>query len=365
MGAAPEGVGGGPPPTPRACAPRGAGSRVDAEAFRSHMETWMERVEVKVDGLTEVLGRRRVLLDGADSCVEGPSPILSLQRSFERQISSPFQKQQSAGTEISSPLQKQQSAGTEISSPFQTEQSAVADKEEAEPGGKRHGIVDSETEDGAISHRTTTSESPAAGDISMPTMEVGARSTSRESRERELTKRLELELRVSRQGPLGRFVQSQRFDSMVIALIVLNAAVLGVDVQLRAFSNTNLEWISYVELICTSAFTVELFLRVSVHRVNFFTDSRERIWNIYDFFLIAASWVDFFIQSIMSDSSAFLVKAGRVIRMFRIVRVVRTVRFLSQLRVMLQMIPILWARCSRSSGWGSSCSLCCTVCPSS
>lgn len=343
----------------------------------------MERVETKLDGLAEAFGRRRVSLDRTIDGVEGLSPILALQQTFERQITNPFQKQQSAGSTHSSlagppAVTHALTAPSRVSvgrhetrppgaggrdnadgvTPAVTLQSGFHDprpsgnaqeddpfdNDEAELGGKRRGSMDCETDDGVITYTKSnnTAESPAAGENSTvtPSMELGTRSGSRQSREQELVKRMESEMGSQRQGmqsPLGRLVRSQRFDSMVTVVIFLNAIVLGVEVQLRAVSNTSFEWFGHVELMCTSVFTVELFLRLWVHRFTFFTDSHERLWNIYDCFLITASWVGFLIHS-MSEASAFFFKAGRVIRMFRVIRVVRTVRFLSQLRVMLVMI---------------------------
>ncbi|CAK0827406.1 unnamed protein product [Prorocentrum cordatum] len=132
----------------------------------------------------------------------------------------------------------------------------------------------------------------------------------------------------AQRGLLGRLVNSRYFPSQSFSTVVL-----GVEMQLRATSNTDSQWFDDLEMMFTVVFTVELLMRVSVHRSMFLTDSDNRWWNVFDSILIGASWVD-----LLPDSSAPFSKIARLIRMFRIVRVIRTVRFVSQIRVLLLMI---------------------------
>lgn len=144
-------------------------------------------------------------------------------------------------------------------------------------------------------------------------------------------------------GIVGRVVVSSYFDFAITVVVVMNALLIGAQVQHAAVSDSNVEAFDILEHLCTFIFLTELIARLSVHRGQFFLNPLERWWNIFDFFLVGISLLDTTVTLTLSGGGldgpgAFVGKLGRVIRMFRIMRIIRTVRFLSQLRVMMHMI---------------------------
>ncbi|CAK0887945.1 unnamed protein product, partial [Prorocentrum cordatum] len=52
------------------------------------------------------------------------------------------------------------------------------------------------------------------------------------------------------------------------------------------------DFFEHAEYVCTVIFLIELGLRIWVYRSNFFTDRRERAWNLFDSFLVSISVID-------------------------------------------------------------------------
>jgi voltage-gated sodium channel len=121
---------------------------------------------------------------------------------------------------------------------------------------------------------------------------------------------------------LRRIVGSQVFDTLIIAVILANAVVLGMQTysDLTARHGDTLDLLNEVFL---GIFVVELLLRIASYGrrpQDFFRSG----WNVFDFVVIAAAFVPG-----VRDSSTLL-------RLARLLRVVRIVRLLPDLRILLQ-----------------------------
>jgi voltage-gated sodium channel len=121
---------------------------------------------------------------------------------------------------------------------------------------------------------------------------------------------------------LRRSVGSQLFDTLIIAVILANAVVVGMQTypDLVAQHGDTLDLLNEVFL---GIFVVELLLRIGSYGrrpQDFFRSG----WNLFDFVVIAAAFVPG-----VRDSSTLL-------RLARLLRVVRIVRLLPDLRVLLQ-----------------------------
>jgi voltage-gated sodium channel len=121
---------------------------------------------------------------------------------------------------------------------------------------------------------------------------------------------------------LRRIVGSQLFDTLIIAVILANAVVLGLQTypDLVARRGDTLDLLNEVFL---GIFVVELLLRIGSYGrrpQGFFRNG----WNVFDFVVIAAAFLPG-----VRDSSTLL-------RLARLLRVVRIVRLLPDLRVLLQ-----------------------------
>jgi voltage-gated sodium channel len=126
-----------------------------------------------------------------------------------------------------------------------------------------------------------------------------------------------------RREPLGRLVDSTAFNSVVLVLILGNAAVLG----LHTYDAIQEEWGSVLDMInalLLGLFVIELGLRFASYRrpLDFFRDP----WNVFDFVVIGAA----FVPGLRENTT--------VLRLVRLARVVRIFRVLPELRILLLAI---------------------------
>jgi voltage-gated sodium channel len=119
---------------------------------------------------------------------------------------------------------------------------------------------------------------------------------------------------------LARVVDSSAFAALVLAVIVANAVVLG----LQTYDDVVDESGDLLELlndVFLAFFVAELVLRIGSYGrrpQNFFRDP----WNVFDFVIIAAA----FVPGLRSNST--------LLRLARLLRVIRVVRLLPELRVL-------------------------------
>ncbi|MEV6123029.1 ion transporter [Streptomyces sp. NPDC052077] len=119
----------------------------------------------------------------------------------------------------------------------------------------------------------------------------------------------------------GEIVEARWFALAVIAVILVNAALLG----LETYSGLAVEWRDWLRLaehLCLAAFTAEILLRLAAHADRpreFFRDP----WNLFDLAVVLCA----FLPVVRENTT--------VLRLLRLARVLRTARFLPQLRVLL------------------------------
>ncbi|GAA0928886.1 ion transporter [Streptomyces thermoalcalitolerans] len=115
--------------------------------------------------------------------------------------------------------------------------------------------------------------------------------------------------------------ESRWFAFAVVAVIVLNAALLG----LETYSGLAARWhrgLLLAEQACLAAFTVEILIRLAAHADRprgFFRDP----WNIFDLVVVLCA----FLPVVRENTT--------VLRLLRLARVLRTARFLPQVRIVL------------------------------
>ena len=120
---------------------------------------------------------------------------------------------------------------------------------------------------------------------------------------------------------LRRIVTSPYFDGFIIAVILANAVVLGLQTYPSVVERYG-DTLDLLNAVCLGIFVVELLLRIASYGrrpLDFFRSG----WNVFDFFVITAAFVPG-----VRDSSTLL-------RLVRLLRVVRIVRLLPDLRVLL------------------------------
>ncbi|QTV79230.1 ion transporter [Microbacterium sp. NIBRBAC000506063] len=113
---------------------------------------------------------------------------------------------------------------------------------------------------------------------------------------------------------VGRFVLSPIVQRTIIVVILINAAVLGLE-TIRGLSEPAALVLHLLDKICLGIFVVEIALKLYAQRLRFFRDA----WNVFDFLVVGVALIP------GSDGLAVL-RALRVLRVLRLVSVVPALR---------------------------------------
>lgn len=113
---------------------------------------------------------------------------------------------------------------------------------------------------------------------------------------------------------VGRFVVSKPVQSVVIVVILVNAAILGFE-TVPTLSHDALEVLHVLDKVCLGIFVVELVLKLYAQHLRFFTNA----WNVFDFVVVGVSLVP------GADGLAVL-RALRVLRVLRLISVIPALR---------------------------------------
>jgi voltage-gated sodium channel len=119
-------------------------------------------------------------------------------------------------------------------------------------------------------------------------------------------------------------VSSRAFEPAILALIVFNAVVLGLE-TFGSIANSHQRAFELVYAAILTAFILELLIRFAATGWNvreFLADK----WNVFDFVVIALVVVPGVRQT------------GMVLRLIRLVRIVRVIRFLPDLQIIVGAI---------------------------
>ena len=115
-------------------------------------------------------------------------------------------------------------------------------------------------------------------------------------------------------------VESDRFKNTIMAVIIINAATLGLSTS-DTVVNAVGPLLSFVDTVALTIFVVELLIKFFVYRLAFFNSS----WNIFDLIVVAIG----------------LMPSGGGLSALRGLRVIRTLRLLSvvpQMRAVVQAL---------------------------
>jgi voltage-gated sodium channel len=129
---------------------------------------------------------------------------------------------------------------------------------------------------------------------------------------------------VPRRNRLARLVDSTAFAAVVLAVIVANAVVLGLQTYDELVERYG-ELLDALNDAFLAFFVVELVLRMASYGRrprDFFRSG----WNVFDFVIIGAA----FVPGLRENST--------LLRLVRLLRVVRVVRLLPDLRILLQAV---------------------------
>ncbi len=120
-------------------------------------------------------------------------------------------------------------------------------------------------------------------------------------------------------GKLYAFVESKKFNNFIIAVILINSVIIGLETYSSIANSSIGAILKTVDQICLGIFVVELLLKFAVYRFSFFKSPT----NIFDFFIVLTSIL----------SNLFFLSVFRVMRVFRVFRTLRSLRSLRSLRM--------------------------------
>lgn len=119
---------------------------------------------------------------------------------------------------------------------------------------------------------------------------------------------------------LGEWVESTPIQRFVIAVILINAVVLGLETSPRLMDAAGGVLIG-IDTICLAIFVVEIGLKLAAFGWRFFRDP----WNVFDFVVVGVA----------------LVPAGAGLEVLRTLRVLRVLRLISQLPQLRKVVAAL------------------------
>jgi len=136
---------------------------------------------------------------------------------------------------------------------------------------------------------------------------------------------------------LSRFVRSQKFEYIVVAVIVTHTILVGAQINwmtLNGSADPSLPF-RVIDIIVCSFFAMEVALRLVVHGLKFFYMLGWG-WNVLDFFLVVAQLVEEALILANKETSGVVdfavLRIVRTLRFMRIIRVLRLTRFFDDLR---------------------------------
>lgn len=113
---------------------------------------------------------------------------------------------------------------------------------------------------------------------------------------------------------LDAWIERPRVQNTLIALIIMNAIILGLETSQTVMACCG-SWLIALDHAILAVFVVEILLRIVVRRTAFFHDA----WSVFDFFVVAIALVP--------SAGAFAVlRTLRVLRVLRLLTMVPSMR---------------------------------------
>ena len=81
-------------------------------------------------------------------------------------------------------------------------------------------------------------------------------------------------------------IESSLFTKIITYLIILNGITMGFETS-KEFSANYGAYTTFFNQVVISIFTIEILLRIYVHRLSFFKDS----WSVFDFIIVSISLI--------------------------------------------------------------------------
>ena len=120
-------------------------------------------------------------------------------------------------------------------------------------------------------------------------------------------------------------IESRRFQTAIIALIVLNAITLGMETSDRLMTSIG-SWLLAFDRFVLTVFVAELALKLFAYRWRFFRDP----WNIFDLTIVTVALIP-------SSGPLAVLRALRILRVLRLISVLPRLRFVVE--SLLRAVP--------------------------
>ena len=124
---------------------------------------------------------------------------------------------------------------------------------------------------------------------------------------------------------LGRYVESDLVQKIIIGLILLNALTLGLETNSKIMNKYG-DQISFLDKFILSIFVVEIVIKLGYRKLGFFKDG----WNVFDFIIIGIALAP-------ATGSLSVLRTLRIFRAMRLLSVVPSMRKVTQ--ALLSAIP--------------------------
>ncbi len=125
---------------------------------------------------------------------------------------------------------------------------------------------------------------------------------------------------------IALLVESNKFKNFIIWLIVINGVILGIATSKTIMSSDYGYLVTLIDNIIIGIFTIEIILRIYVHRLSFFKDP----WSLFDFFVVVISLIP-------ANDGLSVLRALRVLRLFRLLTIVPQMRVI--IAALVKVIP--------------------------
>ncbi|MFA9238903.1 MAG: ion transporter [Candidatus Paceibacteria bacterium] len=111
-----------------------------------------------------------------------------------------------------------------------------------------------------------------------------------------------------------KIIENSLFTKFITYLIILNGITMGFETSKEFSANYGI-YTTFFNQVVISIFTIEILLRIYIHRLSFFKDP----WSVFDFTIVAISLVP-------ASTGFEILRVLRVLRLFRLVTVVPQMR---------------------------------------
>ena len=122
-----------------------------------------------------------------------------------------------------------------------------------------------------------------------------------------------------------KIIENSLFTKFITYLIILNGITMGFETSKEFSANYGI-YTTFFNQVVISIFTIEILLRIYVHRLSFFKDP----WSIFDFTIVAISLVP-------ASAGFEILRVLRVLRLFRLITVVPQMKKI--VSALLSVIP--------------------------